>query len=265
MASEMEFEGGSVEKAAEAASKKLKIPREELKYTVVSYGSTGLFGLVRSKKAKIRILSPVAETDSDIQETTRSRDEAKDKAPPRQKADKRNRRSSAAAAAAEGEAGAFTEEPKTLGMSVLRRITGLFSEDTHISVEETEDSLLYRIQSSDAAVMIGKRGMTLEAIQYITEKIVNKHNSQRVRIQVDIEGYLEKRKSSLLALASRMADKVERTGKPVTIGQMSAYERRIIHIALKEDGRVRTQSRGDGYLRKLLIVPGRNAPGKNNA
>jgi spoIIIJ-associated protein len=60
-----------------------------------------------------------------------------------------------------------------------------------------------------------------------------------------------------------MADKVERTGKPVTIGQMSAYERRIIHIALKEDRRVRTQSRGDGYLRKILIVPARNASKKD--
>jgi spoIIIJ-associated protein len=262
----MEFQGGSVEKAAEAASKKLKIPREELKYAVISYGSTGLFGLVRSKKAKIRILPPVAETGPDGGETSRSKKGAGDTAVSRQKDDRKNRRSSAVpmATGARGSE-ALAEEPKALGMSVLKRITELFSEDTKISVEEAEESLLYKIESSDAAVMIGKRGMTLEAIQYITEKIVNKHNSKRVRIQVDIEGYLEKRKSSLLALATRMADKVERTGKPVTIGQMSAYERRIIHIALKEDARVRTQSRGDGYLRKLLIVPGRNAPRRDDS
>lgn len=264
MASEMEFEGNNVEKAAEVASKKLKIPREKLKYTVITYGSTGIFGLVGTKKAKIRILPPITSAEATIEVDTTGKDRGKDIQISLDPGAKEKDGESVMPIVAEGsEFKQLADDPKAIGMSVLTRITKLFSKDTRISVDETQEKILFRIDSRDAAVMIGKRGMTLEAIQYITEKIVNKHNTKRIRIQVDIEGYLEKRGNSLLGLASRMADKVERTGKPVTIGQMSAYERRIIHIALKEDRRVRTQSRGDGYLRKILIVPARNASKKD--
>ena len=80
-----------------------------------------------------------------------------------------------------------------------------------------------------------------------------------MRIQVDVEGYLENRRFSLQALARRLAEKVKRTGKPATIGQMNAHDRRIVHLALKNDSAVRTQSMGDGYLRKLVIYPKKNA------
>ena len=93
--------------------------------------------------------------------------------------------------------------------------------------------------------------------------VVNRHRCKRLHVQVDVEGYLEKRQASLQSLASRMAEKASRTKKPVTIGQMSSYERRIVHLALKEDSRVRTQSKGDGYLRKLVIFPVRKSNGGN--
>jgi len=265
MASEMEFEGNNVEKAADAACKKLKIPKEKLKYTVITYGSTGIFGLVGTKKAKIRIMQARTENLSEVEVEDAGKKGGKGTdLTPEPEVEEKDIEAIEPVATKDSESGKSVDDPKALGMSVLTRITELFSKDTRISVEETAEKIYYRIDSSDAAVMIGKRGMTLEAIQYLTEKIVNKHhNKKRVRIQVDIEGYLEKREKSLQELATRMAEKVESTGKATTIGQMNAYERRIVHITLKENNRVRTQSRGDGYLRKLMIAPARNASKKD--
>ena len=111
-------------------------------------------------------------------------------------------------------------------------------------------------------MLIGKKGQTLEAMQSLVEKIVNKQNNSnngdKIRIQVDVEGYLETRKINLEKLARRMAVKSKRTSKPISLGQMSAYDRRIVHMALKDDSGVRTQSRGEGYLRKVVIFPKKN-------
>ena len=106
-------------------------------------------------------------------------------------------------------------------------------------------------------MLIGKRGQTLEAIQYLVEKIVNKQNEARIRILVDVEGYLDTRQSNLKRMASKMADKAQKINKPVTIGQMNAYDRRIVHLHLKDNQAVRTQSVGEGYYRKLVIFPKR--------
>ncbi|HSM23990.1 MAG TPA: R3H domain-containing nucleic acid-binding protein, partial [Anaerolineaceae bacterium] len=105
------------------------------------------------------------------------------------------------------------------------------------------------------AVLIGKKGQTLEAIQYIVEKIVNKKSREKIRIHVDIEEYLETRRINLERLSTRLAEKSKRIGKPVTIGQLNSYDRRVVHLILKKDSEVRTQSIGDGFYRKLVIFP----------
>ena len=101
-------------------------------------------------------------------------------------------------------------------------------------------------------------------MQYLIEKIVNKHSEHRIRIQIDIEGYLEKKQNNLKGLAVRLAEKAKRSGKPITIGQMNAHDRRIIHLVLRDDSGVRTQSVGDGFLKKLLIFPRNKYPREKN-
>ena len=81
---------------------------------------------------------------------------------------------------------------------------------------------------------------------------------------MDVEGYLEKRRISLEKTAARLAEKVKRTGKPATLGQMNSHDRRIVHIALKNDSLVRTQSIGEGIVRKLVIFPKKNSSRKKN-
>jgi spoIIIJ-associated protein len=92
-------------------------------------------------------------------------------------------------------------------------------------------------------------------MQTLVEKIVNKKNTARLRVQVDIEGYLESRKKNLIRHAESLASKCKHIRRPVTVGRMNAHDRRIVHLALKDDTSVRTRSTGDGFFRKLVIYP----------
>ena len=129
-------------------------------------------------------------------------------------------------------------------------------------METDPEHILFNISSDNSAILIGKRGQTMDAMQYLVEKIVNRQNDDRVRVQVDIEGYLKNRKNNLDQLAGRLAEKVKRTGKAASAGQMNAHDRRIVHMALKDDTAVRTQSIGEGLYRKLMIFPKKNTPKK---
>ena len=258
MSHRREFEGNNVENAVENACTELNIPREKLKYDVISYGSSGIFGLVGTKKAKIRVLAPEpVETEALEEETAASKPDKPQGTTETEKMEKEAATTGDPEAAQQADAG-FQENGMEIGRELLQRIVDGITTDATISQRKDQDRVRYNIDGGNSAILIGKRGQTLEAIQYIIEKAVNKHSQQRIRVQVDVEGYLDMRRDSLKRLAERLADKAKRTGKPVTIGQMNAHERRIVHVALKEDNGIRTKSVGDGFLRKLVIFPKKN-------
>ncbi len=258
----MEFKGKNIEKALEKASAKLKIPKNEIKYDILSYGSSGIFGLAGTKKARIRVnLANETEnvaSDTAIVTQAQATDapEITENIPPTSTED---------SGVAENEDSGhpdtnhFPQEAIEIGRSVLQRIVDAISSGAHITVGKDSERVQYNVAGGNAAVLIGKRGQTLEAIQSLVEKVVNKHrvNDNRIRVQVDIEGYLETRKENLEQLANRLAEKAQRIRKPISMGQMSAHDRRIVHLALKDNPNVNTKSRGEGYLRKLVIFPKR--------
>jgi len=260
MSHSLEFEDKSVEMAVKKACDKLNIPREKLKHDVISYGSTGIFGLVGSKKARIRVT--ISEPTSGVvhEEQVIEKQMGSFREPTREDAD-----SHMEAIHDEGEIHPFADDAKDLGRNALQRILDSITTDATISIEKSSDRIIFNVQGGNPAVLIGKRGQTLEAIQYLVEKIVNKHREERVRIQIDVEGYLENRKISLQRMAVRLSEKVKRTGKPATMGQMNSHDRRIVHIALKDDSMVRTQSMGEGFLRKLVILPRKNSSRKRGS
>jgi spoIIIJ-associated protein len=262
MSPSLEFEDKNVEMAVKKACEKLNIPREKLKHDVISYGSTGIFGLVGTKKARIRVILP--KTSQDFK-----KEDKEDSTTKKQKTASLNKTLKSTefqkdAAIDDIEPSLSEDDPKEIGSEALKRIVDLITTDATISIKERSSRLFFNIKGGNSAVLIGKRGQTLEAIQYIVEKIVNKKRKERVGIQVDVEGYLEKRRNSLEKTAFRLAEKVKRTGKPATIGQMNSHDRRIVHIALKDDNMVRTQSMGEGMLRKLVIFPKKNSSRKKN-
>lgn len=257
--SSFEFEEKNVDKAVKKACKELNIAPDEIRYDILSYGSSGIFGLAGAKKARIRVLLPekpeeaVAEPQSQaenlIHETENSGERLSGNAPSLESVDLNDQ-----------PAYSFPGNSLDLGRTVLQHIVDHLAPEAKISAEESSDRILLNIAGGNPAVLIGKKGQTLEAIQCLVEKIVNKHhnNTDKIRVKVDVEGYLEIRRSNLEKLAVRLAEKSKRIRKPISLGHMKAYERKIVHMVLKDDPDVRTKSKGDGYMRKLTIFPKTN-------
>jgi spoIIIJ-associated protein len=273
----IEFEGKNIDQALARASDELRTPIERLEYDVVSYGSSGIFGLVGAKKAKIRVKSKKL-TGLAREARQQAKDLVKDAFQLEDETIESNQSAENEDLKADdndnedGDADTDTdlnianagdmEKAVAIGTEALRRLVDFITENSQIETETNGQRLVFKVEGGNSGMLIGKRGQTLEAIQYLVEKIVNKQNEQRVRILVDVEGYLKTRKTNLQKLAVKMAEKAQKTRKPVTIGQMNAYDRRTVHLHLKNNSAVRTQSVGEGYYRKLIIFPKKGKRGR---
>ena len=255
--SSFEYEGKNVAKAVKKACEELNLTQDEINYEIRSYGSSGIFGFMGAKKARILVILPEKKPDAEIESVGPDAENSNDSMA-------RQDLSLNIGDFGEGRLYKFSDNPLDLGRTVLQRIVDAISADAEVSAEEKSEQIFLNVAGGNAAVLIGKKGQTLEAMQSLVEKIVNKHhstnNGDKVRIQVDVEGYLETRRTNLEKLALRLADKSRRIGKPISLGKMSAYDRRIVHMALKDDPGIRTKSRGEGYMRKLVIFPKKNNP-----
>lgn len=207
--STLEIEEKSVEDAIALACEKLKLPREKLEIEVLSKGSSGIFGIVGAKKAKIRVTA---------------------KEPP-------------------------VEAAKERAKEILAEILKHVDLPTVIESEAKNDHIYLNIISNGSGLLIGKRGKTLQALQYLVSKILQRETKENLSVVVDTENYRSKREESLTELAQQLCDKVKRSRRPLTTGPMNAQDRRIIHLALKEDQDVRTKSKGEGNLRRVVIYP----------
>ena len=118
---------------------------------------------------------------------------------------------------------------------------------------EEEKTLEVVLNGEDMGVLIGKRGQTLDSLQYLVSLVVNKGTSEYIRVKVDTENYRERRKLTLENLAKNIAFKVKRTKRSVTLEPMNPYERRIIHSALQNDKYVTTHSEGEEPYRKVVV------------
>jgi spoIIIJ-associated protein len=230
----MLIEGKSIDEAIENACSAFGVPREKLNIEIVSEGSAGFLG-IGAKKVQIRaslltidlmIDEPIARqsVEPEVLETSVN-DSAKDKA-----------------------------------KRVLEGLLMRMQVSSPVSVEETEEAIVLNIQGDGSGFLIGKQGQNLDAIQYIVSKAVHHSVDGHKMIIVDTEGYRERRKESLIAMALRFGEKVKKTKKPQTVGYMNAHDRRVIHMALQNDGTLTTKSRGEGEYRKILILPVRRGP-----
>jgi len=251
MSKVIEYESSSVAKAVQKACRELNLAEEELKHDIVSYGSTGIFGLVGTKKARIRVTVP--------EESTPEPSFVEAVAPESTEPDVTD---DAPQAVVEEEETIedlnqqdLDDGPAELGREALQRMVDFVTTDATVSARNSRERIEYNVSGGNTGVLIGKRGQTLEAMQYLVDKIVSKKFEKRFRLQIDVEGYLKNKRENLENMAKRMGEKAKRTGKPVSFGQMNAHDRRIVHIALKEDDKVWTQSMGDGFYRKLVIFP----------
>lgn len=222
---EYEFVGKNTEEAIEEASKTLHLPIEELNIDIIEPGSAGIFGLVGGKKAKIKVT--VDEPHVVDSEEMASEEEI------------------------EGD----EDDGLDIARDALENILNCIPIETTVNATRKNGKIILDIMGDKSGLLIGKKGKTLDALQFIVNKIVNKALERRVNIVVDSENYRKRREESLTQLAMKMGEKAARIRKPVTTNPLNPHDRRIVHLALKDNERLDTRSRGEGLLKKVVIIP----------
>lgn len=142
--------------------------------------------------------------------------------------------------------------------ALVEKITGHMGVDPEVTVQEDEERVFVNLEGKHLGVLIGRRGETLNALQYLVSLIVNRgRGDERKKIIVDVEGYRKKREETLQTLALRLADKAKRRGRSVILEPMNPQERRIIHTTLRGRDDIYTFSEGEEPFRKIIIAPRR--------
>lgn len=223
----IEAEGGTVEEAIESALGSLGAERTDVSVEILAEPSRGLFGL-GGRRARVRVAR--GRTAPPMAPARGGAEGAKDSAP----------------------LSAATLEPARATLAELLRRMGFTSE---VGIDGEGDSLTLQITGDNTSLLIGKHGQTLDALEYTLNRIISREDEAAARIQVDCEQYRVKRRRSLEDLAHRMAEQARRRRRSVTLNPMTPRDRRIIHLALQGADGLTTRSSGDGYFRRLTIIP----------
>lgn len=239
----IEVEGKTPEEAIKKALEVLDATRERVKVEVLDEGSKGLFGMIGSKQAKIK--ATLLELSDD--ESKRLR---KDEFSPRPSVTATKPPRPITSKIEEHPPG---EVPAREILEELLKLMG-FSATIEQSVVDGKITLSL-VAGEDSNILIGKRGKNLNGLQYIVNRICGRKDENAKPVLIDIEGYRERRRESLEALARRLADKARRSKREVETEPLSASDRRLIHMALKDDNGVQTQSSGDGPYKNVVIKP----------
>jgi len=212
-----EFQGKTTDEAVENACRELHLSKDQMEIEILEPGSVGIFGLVGGRKARIKV--HVTRGVSESVEDENGLDVAKE---------------------------------------TLEKILALIPmEDITVTAEKTDGTIALNVEGDKSGLLIGRKGRTLDALQYIVNKIVNKSLERKAQVVVDSEKYRQRRRDSLIQMALRMGDKAKRIRKPVTTNHLNPHDRRIVHLALKDDVALETKSRGEGLLKKVVIIPKR--------
>jgi spoIIIJ-associated protein len=243
--------GATVEAAIEAALQTLDVSRDKVKVEVLNQGRKGFFG-IGSKEAEVKItvidkVIPIHTNEKETPETksvahdVESIDLIEDVA--------KEARSLSNDADSDEDAIKETEQYLT---SVAKEMK---IDDLDISYEIVGKYVNFQLESEKAALLIGKRGQTLNALQQLGQLVANKNSSQFKVVRIDVGDYRGRREQSLEQLAERMADRAVRTGRKVQLEPMPAYERKVIHHSLSSRLDIETYSEGSDPYRYLVIEP----------
>lgn len=149
----------------------------------------------------------------------------------------------------------FRFDPVAQGRDFLQDVLSNMKVDAHVEVRSNEEGVLFDIQGTNLGIIIGRRGQTLDSLQYLVNVVANRHADKHVRITLDAENYRLRRKETLEQLAERVAKKAQSTRRDVRLEPMSAAERKIIHAYLQKRSDVVTYSEGDEPNRYIVIAP----------
>ena len=278
----------TVDDAITEALIQLGVTSDMLEYDVIEKGSSGFLG-IGSKQAVIRAWKKktvekedeLEELKEEIQEVISEvkgeekavkpemKSEVKEKKPRREKKERKEKREKEAAEVKEVKETKPVQESKKLAKVQDETIAAcekfltdvLHAMDMEVKISsriDEEGALEIVMDGKNMGILIGKRGQTLDSLQYLTNRVANKTQDGYVRVKLDTEDYRRRRKETLENLAKNIAYKVKRTKKPVVLEPMNPYERRIIHSALQADRYVTTHSEGEEPYRRVVVTLIRN-------
>lgn len=252
----------------------LGVTSDRLDYIVVEKGSEGFLGIGRKqaviKARRKREEKPVEETVEESKVETPVKEEVKpekktEKKPAKEHFHtKKNVREEKPEVKSEPkkEVELAKVEPQTIETCekfIYDVMNAMGMDDVKVtSVVDEEGALSINMEGSNMGILIGKRGQTLDSLQYLTNRVANKMQDGYVRVKLDTEDYRRRRKETLENLAKNIASKVKRTRKTVSLEPMNPYERRIIHSALQSDPAVSTHSEGEEPYRRVVVTLVRN-------
>lgn len=147
------------------------------------------------------------------------------------------------------------EKAEEKGRVFLSKIFEEMKLDVVIDIKEKNNYLIFDLKGDNLGILIGRRGDTLDSLQFLLNLVINEKNSVKIKGIIDIENYRAKREETLIGLSHKLAAKARKTGQKVVLEPMNPQERRIIHMALQNDRRVTTYSEGEEPYRKVVIVP----------
>ena len=239
----MEKSAKNKEAAIEAALKELGAAREDVDIEVLDEGSKGFLGIgARDARVRVTLKKAQSEEAAPAQTSAPVRESKKEERPKK-----------------ESLGGPEEDAKKFLG-----DIFSAMNLDVSIDAKMDEQSISIDLAGENMGIVIGKRGDTLDSLQYLTSLVVNQRSEDYIKVSIDTENYREKRTEALLALSNRLAEKVTKTGKKFTLEPMNPYERRIIHSNLQDSETVTTYSVGAEPYRKVVIAPKNSKPYKKD-
>ena len=268
----------TVEDAITEASIQLGITSDKLEYEVIEKGSAGFLGIgmkqavieARRKVDEKQETEIVEEVKKEIQQVAAEEVKAEEKIveevkaeiehdeKPKQtteKVEKKEEIKNDVPVKREVELAEVTDETKEAVSTFLKDTLKAMGMEVEIALDIDEDgSLSINMSGPNMGILIGKRGQTLDSLQYLANRVANKHQSGYVRVKLDTENYRARREETLKHLAKNIAHKVKRNRRPVALEPMNPYERRIIHSALQNDPYVTTHSEGEEPYRKVVVT-----------
>ena len=241
--------GTDIDTAVELALADLKLTIDEVDVTVLEEPSRGFFG-IGSKLALVRV---------EKKKTQEVKEPEKKEKKTVEKAEKAQTQKTATPKKEEIKKEIEVKEENLVpcedheALRFLKEVIKEMGLDLDITAKKGENSLYLDIQGKDSGTIIGTRGQTLDAIQYLTSLVANKESDEYTRVVVDAENYRAKREKTLEALANRLANKVVKTKRSVKLEPMNPYERKVIHAALHDHPKVVTRSEGQDPYRRVVI------------
>ena len=247
--------GTDVKTAVDLALADLRLTIDEVDVTVLEEPSRGFFG-IGSKLAKVRVEKKKVvpqEEEKPAAPVEKTEEKPASKPEPAKVCEKKPEKNNVAETHSEVISDDMETTEDHIALSFLKEVTEQMGLDIDISAKANDTNVFVDIHGKDSGTIIGKRGQTLDAIQYLTSLVVNKDHDDYVRVVVDAENYRSKREVTLENLANRLASKVVRTKRSVKLEPMNPHERKVIHATLQNHPRVKTRSEGQEPYRRVII------------